>query len=93
MGRRSRCLIGHRALGMGFTFGYAELTPQGQRSIRRSSSTRPAAFVGKYRKIHLPGHVEFDPKHTHQHLEKRYFKPGDLGFPVWRGALRTACSE
>lgn len=21
---------------------------------------------------------------THQHLEKRYFEPGDLGFPVWR---------
>jgi predicted amidohydrolase len=34
--------------------------------------------------VHLPGHSEFDPKLNHQHLEKRYFEPGDLGFPVWR---------
>jgi predicted amidohydrolase len=34
--------------------------------------------------VHLPGHDEFDPQRTHQHLEKRYFEPGDLGFPVWR---------
>jgi predicted amidohydrolase len=41
-------------------------------------------LVGKYRKIHLPGHVEHDPHRAFQHLEKRYFEPGDLGFPVWR---------
>ena len=34
--------------------------------------------------MHLPGHAEFDLQRTHQHLEKRYFEPGDLGFPVWR---------
>src|SRR5438128_1942749 len=28
--------------------------------------------------------AEFDKERTHQHLEKRYFEPGDLGFPVWR---------
>ena len=27
---------------------------------------------------------EFDPQRAFQHLEKRYFEPGDLGFPVWR---------
>ena len=53
-------------------------------STRRSWSTRRARIIGKYRKVHLPGHAEFDPKRTHQHLEKRYFEPGDLGFPVWR---------
>ena len=34
--------------------------------------------------MHLPGHAEYDPKRAFQHLEKRYFEPGDLGFPVWR---------
>ena len=43
-----------------------------------------ARIIGKYRKVHLPGHAEFDPDRSFQHLEKRYFEPGDLGFPVWR---------
>jgi predicted amidohydrolase len=34
--------------------------------------------------VHLPGHDEFDPNRKFQHLEKRYFEVGDLGFPVWR---------
>ncbi|MEM1267411.1 MAG: nitrilase-related carbon-nitrogen hydrolase, partial [Pseudomonadota bacterium] len=29
-------------------------------------------------------HSEHDPDRAFQHLEKRYFLPGDLGFPVWR---------
>jgi predicted amidohydrolase len=41
-------------------------------------------IVGKYRKIHLPGHAEYDPERDFQHLEKRYFEVGNLGFPVWR---------
>ena len=40
-------------------------------------------IVGKYRKIHLPGHADH-PRLPFQHLEKRYFEPGNLGFPVWR---------
>ena len=28
--------------------------------------------------------MEYDTKRSHQHLEKRYFEPGDLGFKVWR---------
>ena len=42
------------------------------------------AIVGKYRKVHLPGHADHRPGYPLQHLEKRYFEPGDLGFPVWR---------
>ena len=38
----------------------------------------------KYRKVHLPGHAEYDPKRVVQHLEKRYFEVGNLGFPVIR---------
>jgi predicted amidohydrolase len=73
-----------RELGMGMSFGYAELTPEGRHFNTSILVDREGAIVGKYRKIHLPGHVEFDPARAHQHLEKRYFEPGDLGFPVWR---------
>ncbi len=41
-------------------------------------------MVGKYRKVHLPGHAEHEPYRAFQHLEKRYFDVGNLGFPVWR---------
>jgi predicted amidohydrolase len=70
--------------GVGMSFGYAELTPDGRHFNTAILVDRRAAIVGKYRKVHLPGHAEFDPARTHQHLEKRYFEPGDLGFPVWR---------
>ncbi|WP_248307871.1 N-carbamoyl-D-amino-acid hydrolase [Bosea sp. AS-1] len=72
-----------RELGMAMSFGYAELTPEGRHFNSSILVDRAGRIVGKYRKIHLPGHVEFDPERTHQHLEKRYFEPGDLGFPVW----------
>ena len=78
-----------RALGVAISFGYAELTPDGRRFNTSILTDRSGAIVGKYRKVHLPGHSEFDPDRAFQHLEKRYFEPGDLGFPVWRnmGAL------
>ena len=69
---------------MAMNFGYAELTPDGHRFNTAILTDRNGRIVGKYRKIHLPGHEEFDPERSHQHLEKRYFEPGDLGFPVWR---------
>lgn len=73
-----------KALGMALSFGYAERTPDGHRFNTSILVDNTGQTVGIYRKIHLPGHVEFDPERTHQHLEKRYFEPGDLGFPVWR---------
>jgi N-carbamoyl-D-amino-acid hydrolase len=69
--------------GMAMSFGYAELTPDGRHFNTSILVDKAGTIVGKYRKVHLPGHVEFDPKRTHQHLEKRYFEPGDLGFPAW----------
>ncbi|MBL8588871.1 MAG: N-carbamoyl-D-amino-acid hydrolase [Methylobacteriaceae bacterium] len=71
------------ALGVAISFGYAEKTPAGEHFNTSILTDRKGAIIGKYRKIHLPGHVEFDPARTHQHLEKRYFLPGDLGFPVF----------
>ena len=73
-----------RALGMAMSFGYAELTPDGHHFNTSILVDKAGTIVGKYRKTHLPGHVEFDTGRTHQHLEKRYFEPGDTGFPVWR---------
>ena len=66
------------------SLGYAELTAEGRHFNTQILTDRNGAIIGKYRKIHLPGHSEFDEERTHQHLEKRYFEPGDLGFPVWR---------
>ena len=73
--------IKHR---IGFTLGYAEKTPEGRHFNTSILVDSSGAIVGKYRKVHLPGHAEFEPERRWQHLEKRYFEPGDLGFPVWR---------
>jgi predicted amidohydrolase len=73
-----------KEFGMAMSFGYAELTPDGHHFNTSIIIDKPGKIVGKYRKIHLPGHAEYDSKRAFQHLEKRYFEPGDLGFPVWR---------
>ncbi|RMH50089.1 MAG: N-carbamoyl-D-amino-acid hydrolase [Alphaproteobacteria bacterium] len=73
-----------RELGIAISFGYAELTPDGHHYNTQILTDRQANIIGKYRKVHLPGHAEYDPDRSFQHLEKRYFEPGDLGFPVWR---------
>jgi predicted amidohydrolase len=78
---------------IGMSFGYAELTPDGHRFNTAVLVDRTGNIVGKYRKVHLPGHAELDPARAFQHLEKRYFEPGDLGFPVWRtmGGILGMC--
>ena len=72
-----------RERGVGFYLGYGELTPEGRHFNTSILVDKTGGIVGKYRKVHLPGHDEFDPERDFQHLEKRYFEPGDLGFPVW----------
>jgi predicted amidohydrolase len=73
-----------KAHGMAMTFGYAEQTPAGHHFNSSVLVDKDGSIAGKYRKVHLPGHAEFDETRAFQHLEKRYFEPGDLGFPVWR---------
>ena len=73
--------------GMGFCLGYAELVEEGGETHRFNTCIlvdRDGKIAGKYRKVHLPGHADYDQSLRWQHLEKRYFEPGDLGFPVWR---------
>jgi N-carbamoyl-D-amino-acid hydrolase len=82
-----------RATGIAMSFGYAELTPDGRRFNTSILVDKSGNVVGKYRKVHLPGHADYDPERSFQHLEKRYFEPGDLGFPVWRmgGGILGMC--
>ena len=73
-------------LGIGFYLGYAELVQEAGKNRHFNTSIlvdAGGAIVGKYRKVHLPGHAEHEPWRPFQHLEKRYFEPGDLGFPVF----------
>ncbi|MBL6598209.1 MAG: N-carbamoyl-D-amino-acid hydrolase [Alphaproteobacteria bacterium] len=72
-----------RDLGIGFYLGYAELTPDNRRFNTSILVGPDGNVVGKYRKIHLPGHDTHQPWRAFQHLEKRYFEPGNLGFKVW----------
>jgi predicted amidohydrolase len=73
-----------RAHGIAISLGYAELTPEGRHFNTQILTDRDGRIIGKYRKVHLPGHADHDPARAFQHLEKRYFEPGDLGFPVFR---------
>lgn len=68
---------------IGFYLGFAELTPEGRHFNTSIIVDKSGNQVGKYRKVHLPGHDEFDSTRSFQHLEKRYFEPGDLGFNAW----------
>ncbi|SPK70107.1 N-carbamoyl-D-amino acid hydrolase (plasmid) [Cupriavidus taiwanensis] len=74
-------------LGIGFYLGYAELALEGGVERRYNTAIlvgRDGKIIGKYRKVHLPGHDQHEPWLAFQHLEKRYFEPGD-DFGVWQG--------
>jgi N-carbamoyl-D-amino-acid hydrolase len=76
-----------KRLGIGFYLGYAELDRSGPTPRRFNTSIlvdRTGQLVGRYRKIHLPGHAEHEPWRAFQHLEKRYFEVGDLSWGVWK---------
>ncbi|KAK2016272.1 carbon-nitrogen hydrolase [Colletotrichum eremochloae] len=75
-----------KELGVDIAVGFAEKTDDGETfnsCIYYHAKT--SSILSKYRKIHLPGDFEpfADPDATNQ-LEKRYFKPGDLGFNAFR---------
>jgi predicted amidohydrolase len=74
-------------LQMGFHLGFAELAVEDGVNHRYNSSVlvgKDGQVIGKFRKIHLPGHADHRPENPFQNLEKRYFEVGDLGFQTWR---------
>jgi predicted amidohydrolase len=76
-----------KKLGVGFYIGYAELVQEEGRTRRFNTAILvgpDGSIAGKYRKIHLPGHADHKPEAAFQHLEKKYFEVGNLGFRVWR---------
>jgi N-carbamoyl-D-amino-acid hydrolase len=77
-----------RALGVGFHLGYAELHTDTLGVMHRYNSAvlveRDGSVVATYRKIHIPGHEQYEGWRPFQHLERYYFEPGPDEFGVWR---------
>ena len=73
-----------KRLEIGFCLGYAELTPAGHHHNTQIMVERDGAIVAKYRKVHIPGHEEYEPWRQFQHLERYYFESGPDGFGVSR---------
>lgn len=77
-----------KTLGVGFCLGYAELTTDARGVDHRYNTQimveRDGTVVGRYRKVHIPGHDSNEPWRPFQHLERYYFESGPEGFPVWR---------
>lgn len=88
-----------KRFGIGFHLGYAEIAHEADETgpdagVPRKRRFNTAILVApsgdillKYRKVHLPGHAEYAPARKVQHLEKRYFEVGNLGFPVIRAPM------
>jgi predicted amidohydrolase len=77
-----------KRLGVGFSLGYAELTePDNDGVVHRFNTTilveRDGTIVGRFRKVHIPGHEAHEPWRQFQHLERRYFEESNEGFPVF----------
>jgi predicted amidohydrolase len=73
-------------LQVGFCLGYAEMVVEDGQTRHFNTAIlvdKAGRIAGKYRKIHLPGHAEDESWRPFQHLEKRYFDVGNLGFRVF----------
>lgn len=73
-----------RRLSIGFSLGYAELTPDGHRFNTQILVEKDGSVVAKYHKVHIPGHEHHEPDRPFQHAERYYFAPGPEGFGVWK---------
>ena len=59
-----------RSSRIGFCLGYAELTDRGERFNTQILVNRDGMTVGKYRKVHIPGHEEHEPDRPFQQDRK-----------------------
>jgi predicted amidohydrolase len=73
-----------KKLKIGFSLGYAELTDDGHRFNTQIIVERDGSIVGRYHKVHIPGHEHHEPDRPFQHAERYYFEPGPEGFGVWK---------
>jgi predicted amidohydrolase len=85
-----------RRLGVGVSLGYAELT-DGHRYNSTVLVDGEGRVVTRYRKVHLPGHEQYEPWRPFQHLERAYFEPGPETFtahPAFGGIVGLAtCND
>ncbi|TKA25620.1 hypothetical protein B0A54_17109 [Friedmanniomyces endolithicus] len=84
-----------RELGVDISLGFAEAAENGERfNSSIYYHAKSGSILSKYRKIHLPGDFEpFEDPDAVNQLEKRYFKPGDLGFQAFRVPDLASSSE
>ena len=80
---RSRCSTKRRSSASASTSATPSSRPRGGASTPRSWSAR------RLDRRQVPqdppaGHADHKPKAAFQHLEKKYFEVGDLGFRVWK---------
>ena len=75
-----------KKLGVDISVGFGERTLNGTGyNTCVYYHARSGEITSKYRKVHLPGTVDpFENEDAINQLEKRYFKPGDLGFKAFR---------
>ncbi len=75
-----------KRMEIAFALGYAEITREEGRTRRFNSMVlvgQDGVTIGRYRKMHVPGSTDPEAGVT-THLERRFFEPGNLGFPVFR---------
>jgi len=86
-GRTQRLFDEAKRLRVGFALGYAEKTTDAAGVVHRYNTylltDRDGNAVGKFRKVHIPGHTENEPWRDFQHLEPHYFEPSPEGFQTW----------
>ncbi len=69
-----------RRLGVGFCLGYAEKSVDDDGATHRFNTQilvgTDGIVVGKYRKVHIPGHEHNEEWRPFQHAERHFFEPG-----------------
>ena len=76
-----------KRLRIGFALGYAELSTDGDGLVHRYNTTilvdREGNEVGKYRKVHIPGHKDHEPWRDFQHALTALRASWTLGESSW----------